>query len=946
MWCNGDMQKGNKKMLIIDGNALVHRSFHALPPNMVLRDGRPVNAVYGFASVLIKALREFKPEYIVVTFDRKGPTFRHEKYKEYKAHREKAPDELYAQIPMVKDLVTAFNIPIFEKDGFEADDLIGTITRKLDGEVEKIIVTGDMDTLQLVNEHTKVYTMSRGMSDSILYGKEEVQAKYDLAPEQIIDYKALRGDPSDNIPGVKGIGEKTATELLNNFSSLEFLYDNLDSDKIKERIRDLLLKYKDDAIMSKDLATINCNVDIDFDLSNAITRELDKKKLIEVFENFEFRSLLPRLKSLFEELAIAPTKDGSGANEDKFIRNEKLFHYHYVDNDKDFEIFKKKLSLSKRFTFDTETSGIDPINSYLLGISFSWEEGEAYYLDFAALKSDNDKFNGNGNNLFDYDRAINKKDSIINANWFQELSGIFSDIKIKKNAHNSKFDIRVLKKIGIEVKGLEFDTMLASYLLDPGQRQHSLDAVTMSEYGFEKINKEELLGKGKDKKGFSDIDKRKLFLYSCEDADFANRLKNSLEVRLKEKNLYHVFQEIDLPLVPVLAYMEENGIELSKDFLNKMQDEISRDIVSLEKKIWQISGVAFNIKSTQQLAEVLFTKLDISVEGIKKNKKGFSTAFLELEKIKDSHELIPLIQEYRELTKLQSTYIEALPKLINPITGRIHTSFNQTIAATGRLSSTDPNLQNIPVRTELGKRIRQAFVASEGYILMAFDYSQIELRLAAHMSGDEKMIEAFKKGVDIHSVTASLINGVELEAVTEKMRREAKAVNFGIIYGQGPHGLSQGADIPFNQAKEFIDNYFKVYKGVKEYVEKTIEEARVKGYVETLHGRKRWLADINSKMPMLRKAAERMAANTPLQGTAADIIKLAMIKIFSECLDDNTRMLLQVHDELVFEVKEGEEKKTFAKIKKIMENIVELKVPLCVDVKLGKNWGIMEKSEL
>ncbi len=938
------MKKKNKKLMIIDGNALIHRSFHALPLTMTTKDGKAVNAVYGFTSVLIKALREFKPEYIVVTLDKKGPTFRHKKYKNYKANRIKAPDELYAQIPMVKEIIKAFNIPIFEKDGFEADDLIGTISRKLDGSVDKIIVTGDMDTLQLVNDHTKVYTMSRGMSDSVLYDSDQVKAKYQLSPEQIVDYKALRGDPSDNIPGVRGVGEKTATELLLNFKSLDGVYKNIQSNKIKDRIRALLIKNKELAYLSQELAKINCDVDIDFDLKKAVFKEFKKEEIVKSFGKFEFRTLLARIQVLFSEGIGKAEKGKEILNLNKFERNKKQFKYILVDNEKAFSKFLKKLKSKKHFTFDVETTSFDPFTADLLGISFSWKKGEAYYVNFDN-KNKNRGLEVEENNLFNYQKKQTNKDKkleVVKHPWLKKLAKIFIDKEIKKNAHNAKFDIKVLNNQGLAVDGLGFDTMIASYLLNPGNRQHNLDVLTFSEFGFEKIGKIDLLGKGRDKISFSEIETEKLSLYSCEDADFTNRLWVVLKKRLKEQGLEKLFKQIELPLVMVLVKIENNGIKLDVEFLKKMERKVKRKINILEKKIFKLSGKNFNIRSTQQLRIVLFDDLQIPSDGIKKNKTGFSTAFEELEKIKDKHSIIKLIQEFRELTKLNSTYIEALPKLVNKKTRRIHTSFNQTVAATGRLSSVDPNLQNIPVRTDLGKNIRQAFTAKSGFVLLACDYSQIELRLAAHMSGDKKMIKAFNENADIHLATAALINKVDIVEVTKKMRREAKAVNFGILYGQGPHGLAQGVDIPYFQAKDFIEEYFKIYKGVKKYINKTIENARQTGYVETMFNRKRALPEINSNVPMARKAAERMAANTPLQGTAADIIKMAMIQIDKEVVNKNVKMLIQVHDELVFEIKKGQEKKSAAKIVNIMENVVKLKVPMKVDVKIGDNWGEMK----
>src|SRR3989339_643684 len=832
------MAKTKEKLMIIDGNALIHRSFHALPPTMTTKNGQMVNAVYGFASFLIKAIGELKPEYVVLTLDKKGPTFRHKKFKEYKAKRVKAPDELYTQIPIVKEIAKGFNIPIFEQDGFEADDLIGTISKIVDPGIEKIIVTGDMDTLQLVNEHTRIYAMSRGISDSIVYDITQVKQRFGVGPKQIIDYKALRGDPSDNIPGVRGVGEKTAVELLKKYKTLDGIYKALEEKEklegITPRIAALLKEYKKDAYLSYELATIKCDIKLKFNLEDARFININKQDVIDILSKLEFKSLLPRTQKLLNELSgIKSAEAEAGGN--KFARNKKDFQYFFIDNNKDFDIFLNKIKKENYFTFDTETSGFDPITAKLLGISFSWKEGEAYYLNIA---SEN----------------------------------------INKDAHNAKFDIRALHFQGIEVRGLDFDTMIASYLLNPGSRGHGLDPLTFSEFRFEKISKEDLLGKGKDKITFSEVEAENLGIYSCEDADFTHRLISVLAPRLKKQKLEKLFREIEIPLIEVLAVMEDNGIEIDKKFLGIMSKKIGKKILELEEKIHKQAGIRFNIKSTKQLKEILFEKLDIPIMGIKKTKTGFSTAFDELEKIKGEHPIILLIQEYRELTKLTSTYIDSLPQLINKKTGRVHTSFNQTITATGRLSSTNPNLQNIPIRTKLGREIRKAFVAPGGYKLLALDYSQIELRLAAHMSEDKKMIDAFLKNADIHTSTSAEINQVNPDTVTKEMRREAKAINFGILYGQGAHGLSRSADIPYWRAKEFIEQYFIVYKGIKKFIDTSIESAREKGYAETLFGRRRLLPEINSSVAMVRKGAERMAINTPLQGTSADITKIAMIE--------------------------------------------------------------------
>ncbi|MDD5527937.1 MAG: DNA polymerase I [Patescibacteria group bacterium] len=942
------MSKTKKKLIIIDGNALIHRSFHALPPTLRTKDGELVNAVYGFSAVLLKAWRELKPDYIALTLDMKGPTFRHKKYKEYKATRVKAPQDLYDQIPRVKEVATAFNIPIFELSGFEADDLIGTIDKKVDGGVEKIIVTGDMDTLQLVDEDTKVFTMGHGLSESVIYDEARVKDRYGLDPDQMIDYKSLRGDPSDNIPGVKGIGEKTATELLQNFKTLEGVYDQLkiknEKLKIKPRIIELLKEHEKEAYLSRELATIKTDVPLDFDLEKCRAYDFDREKVAGVFSELGFKSLLPRVQDLVSaHFKVSDKSAYAKATADRFERDRTEFKYILVDDDKKFAKFLVELKRQKQFTIDTETTGFDPLLEELLGISFSWREGEAH---FVSIKNEELRMKNSKASLFDYQKKESEKKN--DNPRLAELKLILEDEKIKKFGHNIKFDLRVLRHNGIKMRGLDFDTMIASYLLNPGTRAHNLDAVTFAELGFEKISTEDLLGAGKDKKIFANVETEKLAVYSCEDADFTNRLVAKLSKHLKEKELAELFEEIEMPLVPVLATIEDNGVIIDKDFLAVMDKKVGKKISGLEKKIWALAGGEFNINSTQQLKEVLFEKLNISTAMVGRTKTGYSTAADELEKLKHEHEIIPLIQEYRELAKLQSTYIQALPALINPQTGRVHASFNQTVTATGRLSSSDPNLQNIPIRTELGQEIRHAFIAQTGWKIVSLDYSQIELRLAAHLSGDERMIDTFARGLDIHTSTAAAINNVKIEDVTKKMRQEAKAINFGILYGQGPYGLAQNADMPLNRAKEFIEHYFDLYPKIKKYSEAMMDFARKNGYVETLFGRRRYLPEITSQVAPVRASAERMAVNTPLQGTNADMIKKAMIlaqNLIDEKYSDSVKMIIQVHDELVFEMREDKMKEAAGRIQDIMRNILKLKVPVVVDIEIGENWGELVKLE-
>ncbi len=922
-----------KKLAIIDANAIIYRGYHALPP-FTTKDGVLVNAVYGFANILLKVLKDIKPDYITVCFDVAKKTFRNDLYQEYKANREKAPQELYDQFAMVRELIKAFNMTSYGVKGYEADDLIGTIVKLTpEKEIEDIIVTGDMDALQLVDNSTKVYTLRKGMADTMIYDIEGVKAKYGFGPEQVVDYKALRGDPSDNIPGVKGIGEKTATSLIQEFGNLEAIYkfidkvDKLDEIKQKEKIKEKnikpgifakLVEFKQDAFLSKKLATIKQDVKIDFDLAQTKVVPFDAQKVAQLFQAWNFKSLInriPAVEKIITKGQVSLFKNQQNRQDD--INKVGVFEiregYNLVDSEKEFDKFIKILAQQKEFAIDTETTGVNPFMDKIIGMSFSWQEGKGYYLPV--------------------DKIIDK----------DRLNNILSDNKIEKVGHNIKFDLEVLQQAGFDLKGIKFDTMVASYLLNPGSRQHKLDTIVFTEFGWEMVPIEELIGKGAKQITMDQIDIKRVADYACEDADYTWRLYRRFKKQLIENNLDGLMETIENPLIHVLAEIETNGILLDTKFLNKMNKELVAKISKLEQKIYKIAGQEFNVASPIQLKEILFDKLKISTSGLAKTKTGISTAAAELEKLKGVHPIINLISEYREITKLKSTYTEALPKLVNPKTGRIHTSFNQTVTATGRLSSSNPNLQNIPLRTELGKKIRQAFIAPQGYQLVAIDYSQIELRIAAMMSGDKKMIEAFKNNEDIHTRTAAEIFDVPLDKVESSMRRKAKEVNFGILYGLGARGLAQRTNTSYDEALAFIDKYFEIYAELKEYLEETIALAHDMEYVETLFGRKRYLPEINTTHQQLRAAAERMAINHPIQGTAADLIKKAMIKISDliqqQFKNNEVKMILQIHDELIFEIKEEQVKKISELIKDEMETVYKLKVPLVAEVGIGNNWG-------
>lgn len=905
-----------EKFVIIDGNALIHRSFHALPP-LTTTKGEQVNAVYGFASVLLKVIKELKPDYIAATFDLAVPTFRHKAYEQYKATRVKAPQELYDQIPRVKDLVRAFNIPIYEQQGFEADDVIGTVAAKLSRQpIDTIIVTGDMDTLQLVDDQTKVYTLKQGIGETSIYGPDEVRERYGgLSPDQMIDYKALRGDPSDNIPGVRGIGEKTAITLLQTFKNIDALFDAIHKQSpkakaIKERIRELLTTHERDARLSKKLATIVRNIPFPFVLNDARTHEYNRQRVIDLFRDLEFKSLLAKLPTVVPtERALTDTQSPKPQKMSSKAR------YVLVDSDAAFRLFLRDLKKQKQFAVDTETTGLDPLSATLLGMSFCWEDGHAFFLNA---------------------RHAKKKA------WLKELASILEDAKKEKFGHNLKYDYQIFRQAGIRMAPLTFDSMIASYLLNPGSRQHSLDALAFGEFGYEMMPITDLIGqKGKEQLSMADVPLEKLSWYACEDADYTWRLCQKLGPDLKKQNLERVFFTIEMPLVSVLADMELDGIKIDSDFLETMATKVRRELKAIEKAIYAHAGGSFNVQSPAQLKDVLFEKLKISTEGIGKTKTGLSTAAAELEKLRSVHPIVEEILNYREMAKLLSTYLEALPALVHPKTGRVHTDYNQTIAATGRLSSSNPNLQNIPTRTELGHEIRKGFIANRGFRLLSADYSQIELRIVASLANDEKMIGTFRRGEDIHARTAAEINDVPIDRVTKEMRYAAKEVNFGVLYGMGVWGLASRTGISRDQARAFIEKYFSVYTGVARYLEETKEQARKLGYVETLFGRRRYLPDIHSRVMQLRNAAERMAVNMPIQGTAADLLKRVMITIHEKlpAVSPKSRMLLQVHDELVFEVPTKDVETVARFIRKEMESVEQFSVPILVHVSSGASWG-------
>ncbi len=883
-----------KRLFLIDGNSFCYRAFYAIR-SLTNSKGQPTNAIYGFNSMLSKIIKEEKPDMLAVAFDLKGPTFRHKKFDEYKIHRKPMPDDLVSQMAYIKELVHAHSIPIYEMQGYEADDVLATLAKKAeDKDIETFIVTGDKDALQLVDSHIKVYSTHK---DGLIYDTDKVKEVYGVGPDRVTDIMALMGDATDNIPGVKGIGEKSAIELISEFGSLEGLYKNIDKVKSDAK-KKILAEGKESAYLSKELATVDIDVPIDIDFDKLELKEPDQVRLLELYKELEFKTLLK---------GLTPTKR---------LESE----YILVDNEKAFNALLGDLKRSKEFVFDTETTSEDPVLAKLAGISFSWEEGTAYYVGTSE--------GGNEDRKLDIELVI------------RELKDIFEDDSIKKTAQNAKYDYIVLANYGIHVKGMIFDTMVASYLLNPSRLSHGLDDISF-EYLNHKMTTsiQDLIGKGKSAITMDKVDVEKVSDYSCEDSDVTFRLKKILEKDISQKGLDELLYNVEMPLVEVLAEMEISGVSIDKEYLADLSREMEKRLNKLTGKIYELAGEEFNINSPKQLSVILFDKMKLPV--IRRTKTGISTDEEVLTKLALSHPLPEKLLEYRELSKLKSTYVDSLPDLINPATNRVHASFNQTVTATGRLSSSGPNLQNIPIRTEEGRKIRKAFIASgKNSLILSADYSQIELRILGHLSGDASLIKAFLDGSDIHAYTASLVFGVEERDVDSDMRGMAKTVNFGIIYGMSPYGLSQSLKIDVNKAKEFIDSYFERYPEVKIYMESLIEEARQNGYVTTLLGRRRYIPEINSPDMRMRQFAERTAINTPIQGSAADIIKVAMISIHERLSKKKltAKMIMQVHDELVFDVPKKELKEVYEIVKDGMENIIKLKVPVEARVEVGENW--------
>lgn len=917
-----------EKLFLLDAYALIYRAYYAFIKNPRINSkGLNTSAILGFVNTLEEVLRKENPTHIGIAFDPAGPTFRHEAYQAYKAQREETPEAIRQSVPIIKDIIRAYNIPILEVQGYEADDVIGTLATEAGKKgIPTYMMTPDKDYGQLVGDCVFMYRPKYGDKDFEVMGVNEVKAKFDIeSPLQVIDMLGLMGDTADNIPGCPGVGEKTAQKLIAQFGSIENLLAH--TDELKGALKKKVEENKEQITFSKFLATIKTDVPITLDME-ALKREApNEEELRRLFEMLEFRTLIDRVLKTEQKAPSSPSaqpdlfglfaqEDASDAKNSNLTRLESLsYDYQLVDNQEKMEDLAQKLLAQNFFSLDTETTGVDPITAELVGMSFSFAENQAFYVPVPA----------------------NREEALKIVNIFKPA---FENPHSLKIGQNIKYDLNVLAHYGVTLQGKMFDTMIAHYVLQPELR-HGMDYLAEVYLHYETIKIEELIGpKGKKQGNMRDLPPADVYKYACEDADVTLKLKHVLEKELVENGVEKLFEEIEMPLMPVLAYMERNGVRIDPEALKETSRHFTARMNQIEQEVYQLAGMEFNIASPKQVGEVLFDRLKI-VEKAKKTKTGqYVTSEEVLESLKGKHEIVGKILEHRGLKKLLGTYIDALPQLINPATGRIHTSFNQTVTATGRLSSSNPNLQNIPIRNEDGKEIRKAFIPDEGCEFFSADYSQIELRIMAHLSEDPHMIEAFQKGQDIHAATAAKIYKVKLEDVTREQRSKAKTANFGIIYGISVFGLAERLNVDRKEAKELIDGYFENYPKVKAYMDESIRQAREKGYIETIFKRKRYLPDINSKNAVVRGYAERNAINAPIQGSAADIIKVAMIRIYRRFQEEGIRskMILQVHDELNFSVLPEEKEKVQQIVISEMEAAYKMKAPLRADYGWGQNW--------
>ncbi len=914
-----------KKLVLIDGHSLAYRAYFGLPQDMQTSAGELTNASFGFTSMLLSVLEGEKPDYLIVTFD-KGPSFRVREYADYKGHRPQMPDEMRVQMQRVRQIVQAFGFPLVELDDFEADDLLGTLARQAAAQgLAVVIVTGDRDALQLVNERVTVLTSGRKFSDTLYYTPDKVRERYGLDPSQLVDLKALVGDKSDNIPGVAGVGEKGATTFLQQYGSLDAIYAHLDD--LTGRYQKALADGRDSAYLSQKLGRIVCDAPVTLALESARPdAAFNREAVLDLMRTLEFRTLLSRVP----DWGKLGGKPGSGqlslfdaGPEEPAAAIPDAEAYHLVADAAQLAELAAQWRKASVLAVDTETTGVDSMLADLVGIAVTDRADAAWYIPVRAPE---------GEPALPLD-AIQA-----------QLGPLLADPAITKRGHNLKYDIEVLTRHGLPVAGPLFDTMIAEWVHNPASHELGLKAQAAARLGVRMTEIESLIGKGREQITMDAVPLAQVVPYAAADARMTYRLADALRPELEAHAQWPLFADLEMPLLPILVTMEMHGVKLDVGWLKTLSGELETRLVSLEQEIYAQAGGAFNINSTQQLAEVLFERLHLPTKGVSKTKSGhYSTRADVLEDLQTAHPVVAALLNYRELTKLKSTYVDALPQLINPHTGRVHTSYNQTGAVTGRLSSANPNLQNIPIRTEEGRRVRRAFVAEEGWTLVGADYSQVELRVMAHMSGDAGLLAAFRRDEDIHATTAAAVYELPLEEVTYDKRRIAKAVNFGLIYGQGAYGLARQVGIEVSEADGFITRYFARFPGVRAYMDAIQKEATTRGYVETLLHRRRYFPELSSNSTattMQRQAAARMAINTPIQGSAADILKLAMLRLDRMLKERGlrARMILQVHDELVLETPQDEVEVTIATLREAMGGAFELVVPLKVDVEIGQNW--------
>jgi DNA polymerase I len=920
---------GTKPILfLLDGHALIYRAFFAMISRpLTTSKGENTSAPFGLARFLIRILDEQRPDYVGLVLDA-GDSYRTELYADYKATREKMPDELEASIPRCREVVEAFRVPVIEVEGWEADDVIGTLARQASSAgLHTVIVSGDKDFYQLIDEDVHLLNPGRGGVGAVEETEvtpENASERLGVPPHQVVDYLALIGDSSDNVPGVRGIGPKTAPDLLARYGTLEALLAK--AEEIEGiRVRNALLAHGGEARLSKELVTIRLDAPVDLDLGTLRREPPDRARLRELFLDLEFHTLARE---------YAPEEPEAGEDAPGPAPEERA--YGTIARPEELAPVLERLRSAGAVAVDTETTSIDPMRARLVGVSLSAEPGRAWYLPFGHVPPASTP-DAEGNPSFAFDAAEVPNLPSIRSAGMAPLRVLLADPSVPKVGHNIKYDMIVLERAGAPLGGIDFDTSLASYCLDPGKRAHSLDVLGLERLKRKLISYEDVCGSGRAQIPFSEVPLDRATEYAAEDADVSLQLFGILRDELEAHEMLDLLHEVEMPLVPVLAAMEMRGVRIDGAFFARLAEKFAGELQLLEEEIHKLAGSEVNLRSVPQLRELLFETLELPV--VKKTKTGASTDEFVLNELAEAGHQVPrLILEYRELDKLDSTYVRKLPAMVNPETGRIHTSFNQTVAATGRLSSSDPNLQNIPIRSPLGREIRKGFVPADGHRFLSADYSQIELRVLAHLSGDPAFVEAFRSGGDIHRETAARIFGVPAEAVTPAMRDRAKTINFGTIYGQGPVSLARQLGISRDDAERFIDSYFARFAGVRDYLEKMKETAREKGYVETLLGRRRYVPEIRSRNPGVRGFGERTATNSPIQGTAADLIKLAMIRLHGRFGDGPFRMLLQVHDELLFEVPEGKVEEASAVVRQEMEGAIELSVPLRVDLGSGDSW--------